>query len=352
MHPLAWWGWALGLAVATTRTTNPMVSGLVLAALVLVVVACREDTPWARAFGGYLVLGGSIVVVRVLFYVVVGIKTPGPVLVDLPRVGLPDWAVGIELFGPVTGTGLLVALYGGVRLAALVVCFGAANALANPRRALRSLPASLHQMGTAVVIAVSVAPQLVASSAAVRRAQRLRGDPVRGVRSVVATAVPVLADALDRSLALAASMDARGYARALPGRASRRSGLLMLVALLAAALGLYGLLDGTSPGWLGVPVLVIGLVAAVTGSVLAGRQVRRTRYRPDRWGATESFVTGCGVLAAALLVSATATNPAALDPSLSPLAWPALPPVVLLCAALAAAPALLALRARGLEVRT
>ena len=352
MHPLAWWGWALGLAVATTRTTNPMVSGLVLAALVLVVVACREDTPWARAFGGYLVLAGSIVVVRVLFYVVVGIKTPGPVLVDLPRVGLPDWAVGIELFGPVTGTGLLVALYGGVRLATLVVCFGAANALANPRRALRSLPASLHQMGTAVVIAVSVAPQLVASSAAVRRAQRLRGDPVRGLRSVVATAVPVLADALDRSLALAASMDVRGYARALPGPARRRSGVLMLVALLAAALGLYGLLDGTSPGWLGVPVLVVGLVAAVTGSVLAGRQVRRTRYRPDPWGVTESFVTGCGVISAALLVGATATNPAALDPSLSPLAWPALPPVALLCAALAAAPALLALRARGRGVRT
>ena len=352
MHPLAWWGWALGLAVATTRTTNPVVIGLVLTAVVLVVMACREDTPWARAFGGYLVLAGSIVVVRVLFYVVVGIKTPGPVLVDVPRVGLPEWAVGVELFGPVTVTGLLVALYGGLRLATLVVCFGAANALANPRRALRSLPASLHQMGTAVVIAVSVAPQLVASATAVRHAQRLRGDPVRGVRSVVTTAVPVLADALDRSLALAASMDSRGYARALPGRTSRRAGELMLVALLAAALGLYGLLDGTSPAWLGVPVLVVGLVAAVTGSVLAGRQVVRTRYRPDRWGPTESLVAGCGLVAAALLVGATATNPAALDPSLSPLAWPALPPVALFCAGLAAAPALLALRRPGPEDRT
>lgn len=344
MHPLAWWGWALGLAVATTRTTNPLVIGLVLAAAVLVVAACREDTPWARAFGGYLVLALCIVVVRVLFHVVVGIKTAGPVLVDVPRVALPGWAAGVELFGPVTLTGLLIAVYGGLRLATLVVCFGAANALANPRRALRALPASLHQVGTAVVIAVSVAPQLVASAAAVRRAQRLRGDPARGVRSIVATAAPVLADALDRSLALAASMDSRGYARALPGRAGRRSSALMLVALLAAALGLYGLLDGTSPAWLGVPVLAVGLVAAVAGSVLAGRRVRRSRYRPDRWGSTETLVAGCGVVAAGLLVAATSTDPAALDPSLSPLGWPALPPVALLCAAVAAAPALLAVR--------
>src|SRR5690554_2492918 len=105
MHPLAWWAWALGLAVATTRTTNPLVIGLVLAAVVLVVMVCRQDVPWARAFRGYLVLGAAIVVLRVAFYVVVGIKTPGPVLLDLPRVALPDWAVGIELFGPLTLTG-------------------------------------------------------------------------------------------------------------------------------------------------------------------------------------------------------------------------------------------------------
>lgn len=340
MHPLAWWAWALGLAVATTRTTNPLVIGLVLTSVVLVVVARRGDAPWARAFRGYLVLGGCIVVLRVLFYLVVGIKTPGRVLLDVPRVGLPDWAVGIELFGPVTLTGLLIAVYGGLRLATLVVCFGAANALANPRSALRSLPASLHQMGTAVVIAVSVAPQLVASAAGVRRAQRLRGQEGRGPRALLATAVPVLADALDRSLALAASMDSRGYARALPGRTEHRVTALLLLALVSAAVGTYGLLDGTTPSWLGVPVLLGGLAAAVTGSVLAGRQVTRSRYRPEGWGAQETLVAACGLLAAALLVGATATDPAALDPSLSPLGWPSVPPVALLSALIAAAPAL------------
>lgn len=341
MHPLAWWAWALGLAVATTRTTNPLVIGLVLAAVVLVVVARRQDAPWGRAFRGYLVLAVLVVAVRVLFYVVVGIKTPGTVLVDVPRVALPDWAVGVELFGPVTLTGLLVAGYSGLRLGTLIVCFGAANALANPRRALRSLPAALHQIGTAVVIGVSVTPALVTSSARIRRAQRLRGHDERGLRAVLRTVVPVVSDALDRALTLAASMDSRGYARAVAGSTDRRVVALLLGSLLAAAIGTYGLLDGTTPGWLGVPVLALGALAAAVGGTLAGRRVTRTRYRPDPWRRTETVVAACGLVAGGLLVTATATDPAALDPSLSPLGWPELPPIALVSVLLAAAPAVL-----------
>lgn len=304
MHPLAWWSWSLGLAVAATRTSSTVVTALVVAITVLVVLTCRTSTPWGRTFGGYLALAGVVVVVRLAFYVVVGITVPGTVLLDLPTITLPITPAGIELFGPVTVEGVAGALAGGLRLAALILCFGAANALGNPKRALRSLPASLHQLGTAVVIAVSAAPQLVASAAGVRRAQRLRGMDGRGPRVALSTAVPVLADALDRSLALAASMDVRGYARTLPGTSDRRVGALLATALLAAALGTYGLLDGATPSWLGVPVLAVGALAAVLGTVLAGRRVRRSRYRPDPWRIPESVVATSGVLATVLLLGA------------------------------------------------
>ena len=301
VHPLAWWAWALGLAVAVTRTTEPLVIGPLLAATVLVVVVRRDDSPWARAFGAYLVLGAVIVVIRVVFYVLVGLKTGGPVLLDLPSVPLPAWAVGVNLLGPVHLAGLLAAASGGLRLAALMICFGAANALANPKRALRCLPASLHHLGTAVVIAVTVTPQLVTSVVRVRRAQRLRGQDARGLRGLLVCALPVLADALDRSLSLAASMDSRGYARSTPGRSDSRITAALLVALLAAAMGTYGLLDATAPGWLGLPLLAAGALVAVAGSVLAGRRVLRTRYRPDPWGVPETVIAASGVLAAALL---------------------------------------------------
>ena len=133
----------------------------------------------------------------------------------------------------------------------------------------------------------------------------------------------MLADALDRSLSLAASMDSRGYARSMPGRSDARITAALLVALLAAAMGTYGMLDATTPGWLGLPLLAAGAVVAVAGSVLAGRRVQRTRYRPDPWGSPETVIAGCGVVAAALLAATS---------------WPGR---AVVCALLAAVPAVL-----------
>ena len=61
-----------------------------------------------------------------------------------------------------------------------------------------------HQLLNSVVIALSVAPQLIESIQRVHRARRLRGDSARNLRALRTVAMPVLADAIDRSLALAA----------------------------------------------------------------------------------------------------------------------------------------------------
>ncbi len=301
MHPWAWWSWALGLTVAASRTTSVPALGLIVCATLLVAALARGQGPRGRGLPGYVVLAGAVVVIRVVFHVVVGIKTPGVVVLDLPSVPMPDWAVGVQLFGPVTTAGLAAAAVGGLRLAALVLCVGAAGTLTSAARMLRTLPAALHQLGTAVVIAVNVAPALVAAAARVRKAQRLRGLPGRGVRALTATVVPVLTDALDQSLALAASMDSRGFA-GTQGRRDGRVVPLLLLALLAATLGVYGVLDPTTPPWLGPAMLTLAVLASLAGSALAGRLVRRTRFRTERWGPRASVVALAG-LAAALLVT-------------------------------------------------
>jgi len=298
LHPLAWWAWAMALALAAARAPGVWAVTAVLAGVVLVVAVRAGEAPMARLFPAYLLLGVAIVVARVLFHVLVGIKPPGPVLLDLPTVRGPDWAVGVHLLGPVTTTGLATAAAAGFQLATLVVCFGAASALADPRRALRAVPGAVHRLGTAVVIAVSVTPQIATAAATVRRAQRLRGRPERGWRAVRATAMPVFTDALDRSLALAASMDARGFARST-GPRDRLTGPVLAGALVALALGAYGLLAG--PAGVGsVVALLAGTAAATAALVLAGRRVHRTRYRPDRWGGPETRVAASGALAAVL----------------------------------------------------
>jgi energy-coupling factor transport system permease protein len=346
LHPMAWWLWALGLATAVSRTTNPLLIAVLLAVVGYVVVSRRGAAPWARAFPAYLLLALSVVVVRVVFNAVLGSVDEGHVLFTLPRIGLPDWAKGVSLGGPVTAEEVLAATYDGLRLGALICCVGAANALANPKRALRSLPPALYEIGSAVVVAMTFAPQMVESVLRVRRARRLRGAPGKGLRAVRAIAVPVLEDALTRSLLLAAAMDSRGYGRTLevPRHIRRTTSALVLGGLLALCLGLYGLLDGTAPRLLGVTALTVGLALSALGLGIAGRRVRRTTYRPDPWRAAEWAVASCGVLSAGVMLAAGGYDPLLLHPSLDPLRWPDLPLVPLLAVLVGVLPAWLAPR--------
>jgi energy-coupling factor transport system permease protein len=324
---MAWWLWALGLGTAATRTTNPLLLAILIAVVGYVVTARRGDAPWARAFSAYLVLGLVVIGIRVLLNAVLGAGVDGHVLVTLPRIGLPDWAKGVDLGGPVTAEEVLPAAYDGLRLAALLCCVGAANALANPKRALRSLPGALYEVGAVVVVALTLAPQLVESVQRVRRARRLRGAQGKGLKAVRAIAVPVLEDALSRSLLLAAAMDSRGYGRSgsVPARLRRTTSALLLTGLIGLCLGLYALLDPTAPGPLGPPALGVGVVLCSAGLALGGRAVRRTTYRPDPWRGPEWLVAGCGVTAAGVVIVAGHLDPLLLHPSLYPLRWPDLP---------------------------
>ncbi|MFI2710831.1 CbiQ family ECF transporter T component [Micromonospora sp. NPDC018662] len=344
LHPGAWWLWALGLATAASHTTNPVPLGLLVAVAALVVARRRGDAPWALAFRMYVWLGAVVVAMRVLFRIVFGGGQGEHVLVRLPEIPLPAWAAGIRLLGPVAAEQLLGGFYDGLRLATMLVCLGAANALANPKRLLKAVPGAWYAVSTAVVVALSVAPQLVESVLRVRRARRLRGAGGRGPRALRGVALPVLADALDRSLALAAAMDSRGYGRtaAVPAGHRAVTGALVLGGLVGVCAGTYGLLDSTGTGPLGLPMLLIGLVTAVAGMLLAGRRVRRSRYRPDRWRPAELLVAGAGIATAALAVFAGHVDPAALYPPVSPLTWPELTPLTVLAVAVAAAPAWLA----------
>ena len=344
LHPGAWWLWALGLATAASRTTNPLLLALIIAVAGLVVASRRGDAPWAFAFKFYLWAGLIVALSRVLFRVLFGGGDTGHVILWLPEIPLPGSFAGIHLLGPVSAEYLLAGLYDGLRLAAMLICVGAANALADPKRMLKAVPGALYEVGTAVVVALSVAPQLVESVLRVRRARRLRGGRQRGVRALRGIAMPVLVDALDRSLALAAAMDSRGYGRGTGATRSVRlgTGALLVAGLLGICVGVYGLLDGTSPGWLGLPMLLLGLLVAGFGLPLAGRRVRRSVYRPDPWRLAETLVAASGLLPAAVLVVTARIDPGNLYPSLDPLGWPGLPLDAALAVLVALLPAWLA----------
>lgn len=325
LHPGAWWLWAVGLATAASRTTNPVLLVLIAAIAGYVVAARRTNAPSSRAYVVFLRLGVVVIVIRVVLASLFGAQVPGHTLVAVPQVALPAWAPGVRIGGPVTLEGIASAGYAGLRLAVMLCCIGAANALASPARLLRCVPGALYEVGVAVVVAMTFAPQVIATVSRVRAARRLRGRPNRGIRGLHGVAVPVLEGALERSLEVAASMDSRGYGRSGGQPLSTRwlTAALTLAGLLGVAAGAYGLLDSGSPGLLGLPAVALGALLAVAGLALGGRRTLRTRYRPDRWRPPEWVVVACGVAVAAAFLASGGT--AAMQPSVSPLQLPTLP---------------------------
>ena len=344
LHPGAWWVWAIGMAIAAGRTTNPVLLALIIAIACVVVAARRTDAPWARSFGFFLRLGALIVTVRVLAQVVFGAHFGRTAIVNLPAVRLPDWLGGLSIGGVVTTESIAAAAVDGLRFAAIVICIGAATSLASPSGLLASVPAVLYEFGTSVVIATTFTPMLVEDVARVRMARRLRGSPDTGPRAIAAAVMPVLEGALERSTTLAAAMDSRGYGRrgtATP-RQRRWSSAALLAGLVAAVIGSFGLMSPGAPGELSLLLLLAGSAAAVTGVVLAMRGSQRSRYRPVRWTARAWLVSACGLATALGSLATGLCDPRALDLDTGSLSWPAVPWAATLGIAVAVLPAFLA----------
>lgn len=363
LHPWAWWCWAISIGIAVNGTTNPLLLLLIATAMVVVVMLRRSDAPWAKSVRVYLLLALFVIGMRLFFRILLGGSAGETVLFTLPSVPLPDWAAGIQLGGVVTAEAVVATLYESLRLAVMLLCIGAANALANPRQALRSVPAALYEASTAVVIALSVAPQLIESIQRVRRARRLRGASTTNLRALGTVAMPVLADAIDRSLSLAAGMESRGFART-SGLPTRGTLPLMLLSSMAATLGVF-LLLGSTYWQVALWLMVLGMVGAGIGLKAAGARLKVTTYRPHPWRSTETLVALSGVLCAVIVLGlgwldpdalspalAALLDPLALSPTTNPLVWPTVSAPMLLVIALVLAPLPLTRQRRATAVES
>ena len=327
LHPVAWWVWGVGLATAAAHTSNPWLL-LIIVAVAGWVVLERREVGALDAFRPFLLIGLVAIALRVVLTILLGNGVPGQiVLVDLPQDRLPSWFAGLRLGGAVTLESVVAAAIDGLRLATTLACLGAANALASPRRLLRYTPATLYDIGTAVVVALTFAPALVDLAGRVRAARRLRGHSGRGLREMAQLAVPVLEGALDRSLDLAASMESRGYGRtAVRGRRDRIIGsVLALTGSAGTVAGLYGVLSSSAQGWLGMPMLGAGLGLLALSLILGARRDARTAYRRDPWRAPEWVTCALGILPAALLTYAEGAAWPGITLVNVPLEWPPLP---------------------------
>jgi energy-coupling factor transport system permease protein len=256
MHPVAWIVWAAAGVVAAGVTSNPAYLAVIAAAAWLVHAVHGQG----RAFRGFVLAALAALVLRTLLVFLL-LLAPGGSL------GLGN---------------VLAAALEGARLATILVVLGAFNSVADPFGVLRLSPGRLYEAALATALALQIAPRTVAAVGRVREAQRMRGIEVRGVRSLAALAVPVLATGLEEAVLLAESMDARGHGRG-----------------------------------------------------------RRTRLRRDRFTAASAAATAAGLAAAAAFAIASTAGLGDLAPSMLPPRAPEVAVPLAIGAALLAVPALL-----------
>ena len=344
MNTRTWLAWLAAALVVTGLANNPLYLLLALLAATLVFLICHEDTPLARAYRLFFLLGAALWVSYIVFSVVtVGGARGRTMLITLPALTLPPLLGGVTLGGALTAEDLAWGAVRGLRVWTLMVIFGTFNALVDHYRMLRLAPRSLFHAGLAVTIAVTFVPQTLRAMAEIVESQRVRGHRFRGPRSFLPVVSPLLASSLEKSIQLAEALDARGYGRTrtadvLLGR--RQLGLIAGLLLIGAGLFAW-LYYGPGAALPALALLAAGVAALVLALRALGRLVPRTIYRRERWRRRDSFVClaalGCVIGWAALRVTGGGGliyNP---YPTLS---LPPFDPVAGLLAALLAAPAL------------
>ena len=342
LHAVTWLVWAAAAGVCVQLAPSPVYVALVLAICFLVVSAHRLDTALAGAFPILVGLGVVFGVLRVVLTALTT-HTPGLTSADadvwftLPSADLPGWLGGFTVGSTIEASVVLQAAAQAFAVVGIMAAFGAFNAVASHHELVQATPRAFHEPGLIVTVALAFVPSTMVALAAVREADRARtgGRTVRRGRLVRLT-VPIVESGLERAVALAESMDARGFARQTPGRADRVSAWLGLASLLALGGAFVALVGRASPtAALAAGVGLAGLAAAV---LLSSRAAGTTRYRPRRLTRTDLVVVLVALAAPLGLVLVHALTDAPLYWTAVPLTFPTFAAAPALCLGLLAVP--------------
>jgi energy-coupling factor transport system permease protein len=297
-HPGAWWVLGLALAVAAGQSANFASVAVVIAIALATMLAFRTAAPWAQSARFYLGLAAFVLLTRVIFRIIFNGQVGGTdIIFSLPTLSISlGFGPALNLFGDISAATLSAAALDGLRLSAIILSVAMANTLANPRKLLKNTPGALYEVATAISVAINLAPQLIESIQRVRRSRGLRGRN-KGIGVFASIVIPALEDTMDRSLALAASMDARGFGR----RGNLSIGTLRLVrglsfsAAVTLAIGAYLLVAASEFGALATILILASLVAIAFVVRITSKQSVRTSYRKLRFGLVDWSLVAAGV---------------------------------------------------------
>lgn len=290
LHAGAWLAWAAAAAISIELAPSPVYVAVVIACAGAVAAAHGRGGALGRAFPLLVGLGIGFGLLRVLLTVATTHSQPAAhVLFTTPAFTVPRLLGGFRVGGTVELPVLLQAAAESFTIVGVMAVFGAFNAVVSHYELVASAPRAFYEPGLIVTVAVAFVPATLATVQRVREADRARtgGVTVRRGR-MLRLAVPILETGMEQAVALAESMDSRGFARSGSTAADQVAGTLLVVALLGLAGGFVALV-GRAPGAAELSVAV-GCAALVAAAVVASRPGDRSRYRRRRMTAGERWL--------------------------------------------------------------
>jgi len=256
-------------------------------------VALLVRNPW------YLIeLGGIALLVawrltreppgRGTFYLIAGIVLTSTVFnVLFSRAGdtVLFWLPIPWLGGPYTLEAFLFGVSAGIQVATVLLVMGVFARALTAADLLRRTPRGIYAVGVASTLGLTFAPHARQAFLDLREAQHLRGLSSGGWRGMPRLLTPMVVVALERAVAQAEALAARGWSLSAPSDHRRWQG-----ALAWAAIGASVLLCAASPDRATLAGLLLATAVGVQWVALR-RSPTLTRYRPDPWRAPDTLMT-------------------------------------------------------------
>ncbi len=279
-HPSAWLAWTASAASAALLIRNPWY--LFLLGAVAVAVRWRlTRRPPSRST---LLLLGVLVTTSTLVNVLFS-RAGDTVLLHF-RLG---W-----LGGPYTLEALLFGVSAGLQIAAVLLVMMVFGVALTPADLLRRTPPGLYTVGLASTLALTFAPLARRSYQDLAEARRVRGLRPQGVREARASVEPLVILSLERAVAQAEALVARGWSAGSLGGGRR---VLALAGWVGFAGGLA--LWAVEPGR---PAAGLGVIAASLLMLAPGLRGGGVRFRPDIWTWPDRAVVLLSAVALALVL--------------------------------------------------
>ncbi|MCC7077691.1 MAG: hypothetical protein IT198_11245 [Acidimicrobiia bacterium] len=277
-HALTLLVWALAAAATAQIAPNPVYAAVIVAcAALLVRRRGARDAP-GGTFRTLLALTAVFVGIRVLIAVLT-VHGTGDAALSLPDIGLPGFLGGYTIGGTVEWPVVRQAVAEGVVVVAVVAVFAAFNTAASHYELIQVAPRAFHEPGLVLVVALAFVPSTIGAFREVRLADRARtgGTRVRRGRTL-RHLVPVLETGMEKAMALAESMDSRGFGHGRAGGADTVAAWTSLVSLLALASALVALVGRAHS--VAAALVACSVTLVIVAVVCVSRSHRRQRHRP------------------------------------------------------------------------